>query len=385
MGAGATPPLRVLMVTPRYPPSVGGTEIHTWQAARHVAAAGAEVTVLAADASGEGERSTTDSVRLVRVPARPRGGDLFFSPAVYREVAGGRWDVVHLQGYHTLVPPTAMLAARRTGIPYVLTFHSGGHSSQLREAIRGVQAASLRPLLASARRLICMSRFEAQLFSRRLRLPHERFAVIPSGSQLEPASTRPPLVGAGSLIVSVGRLERYKGHHRVIAALPHVIERVPDATLRLVGSGPYGADLLRLARELGIADRVHIAPLPASDRDGMAALLVEAALVVSLSEYESLGMGVLEAIGLGCSVLVADTSALREFADRGLARSTALTSTEDVARAIVGQLRAPMSPRAVDLPTWAGCAASLLEVYRAALRPNAATAPATTQRKRRSL
>ncbi len=373
MGTREAPPLRVLMVTPRYLPSVGGTEIHTWQTARHLSASGAEVTVLAADALGRTERSTTDSVRLVRVPAQPRGGDLFFSPAVYREVADGSWDVVHLQGYHTLVPPTAILAARRARIPYVLTFHSGGHSSHLREAVRGVQAAALRPLLAGAHRLICMSRFEAWLFSRRLRLPYERFAVIPSGSQLEPASKRLPHSGADPLIVSVGRLERYKGHQHVIAALPLVSEREPKVRLRLVGSGPYEADLRRLAHTLGIAHRVQIAPLPASDRDAMAALLAEAALVVSLSEYESLGMGVLEAIGLGCSVLVANTTALNEFAERGLARSIERGNPEDTARAIVEQLRAPFTPTALELPTWAGCAASLLEVYRAALGSTMAT------------
>jgi len=41
------------------------------------------------------------------------------------------------------------------------------------------------------------------------------------------------------LIVSGGRLERYKGHHRAIAALPELIRRVPDARLYVVGTGPY--------------------------------------------------------------------------------------------------------------------------------------------------
>jgi len=360
------------MVTPRYPPSAGGTEIHTWQAARHVAAAGAEVTVLAADADGEVERSFADSVRLVRVPALPRRGDLLLSPAVYREVIRGGWDVVHLQSYHTLVPPTAILAARRAQIPYVLTFHSGRHSSHLREAIRGIQATGLRPLLAGARRLICMSNFEAQVFSRRLRLPRERFVIIPGGSDLKPAREAQPRSDARALIVSVGRLDRNKGHHRVIAALPHVIDRVPDARLRLVGSGPCESQFRELAHELGIADRVCIAPIPASKRDDMAALLNSAALVVSLSEHESFGMSVLEAIGLGCSVLVADTSALREYSERGLARATALGSPEDIARAIVDQLRAPLTPAPIVLPTWETCAASLLAVYRAAVNPTGA-------------
>jgi glycosyltransferase involved in cell wall biosynthesis len=43
--------------------------------------------------------------------------------------------------------------------------------------------------------------------------------------------------------VSCGRLERYKGHHRVIEALPLVQQTVPDATLHILGSGPYEKEL----------------------------------------------------------------------------------------------------------------------------------------------
>src|SRR5581483_3758019 len=170
----------ILQVTPRYFPDTGGVETHVYEVARRLVPLGFTVEVLATDRSGRlPPIEENDGVLIRRVRAWPSERDYYFAPDVYREVAQGSWDVVHCQGYHTLVPALAMLAARRTAKPYVLTFHSGGHSSRVRQTLRGAQAALLAPLLTHAAWLIAVSRFEADLFRARLRLPAERFAVVP--------------------------------------------------------------------------------------------------------------------------------------------------------------------------------------------------------------
>ena len=111
-------------------------------------------------------------------------------------------------------------------------------------------------------------------------------------------------------------------------------------------------------------ERVEIQAVPPGDRGGMAALIARADLVALLSEYESQGIAVMEALALQRPVLVAATSALQEFADRSLARTVHLKSTpEEVAEVVVGQLRQPLVPMNVALPTWDDCAASLLALY----------------------
>ena len=144
-----------------------------------------------------------------------------------------------------------MLAALRAGIPYVVTFHGGGHSSRLRNALRGAQQRLLRPLLARAERLVAVAEFEIGHFGERLHLPPERFALIPNGSDLPRVSPRSDAdeAPAGPLIASIGRLERYKGHHRLIAALPLILAAQPDARLWIAGTGPYEDALRALARQ----------------------------------------------------------------------------------------------------------------------------------------
>jgi glycosyltransferase involved in cell wall biosynthesis len=72
----------------------------------------------------------------------------------------------------------------------------------------------------------------------------------------------------------------------------------------------------------------------------------------------------MEALALGRPVLVADTTALRELANRGLARATPLGCTPvETAQAIVGQLQNPLIPSDVTLPTWESCYEQLLTLY----------------------
>jgi glycosyltransferase involved in cell wall biosynthesis len=96
----------------------------------------------------------------------------------------------------------------------------------------------------------------------------------------------------------------------------------------------------------------------------MSETLAGASLVVLLSESESHPVAVIEALALGRPVLVADTSGLHELADRGWARAIPLESTrQQVARAIIEQLRQPLLPPTIELPTWDDCAGALLSLY----------------------
>jgi glycosyltransferase involved in cell wall biosynthesis len=135
--------------------------------------------------------------------------------------------------------------------------------------------------------------------------------------------------------------------------------------LRILGEGPYKAALEAQVTALGLTNHVEIAGIPATQRAKMAEVLGQAALVTLLSDYETHPIAALEALSLKRPVLATDTSGLRELIDRGLARSVPLDSTPQmVAAAVVEQLRNPLVPERLDLPTWDDCARELLLLYR---------------------
>ncbi|MDH4261010.1 MAG: glycosyltransferase, partial [Gammaproteobacteria bacterium] len=96
-----------------------------------------------------------------------------------------------------------------------------------------------------------------------------RFHVVPYGFDLARFLTRPPLADeirlrhAGEfLLFALGRHVYYKGFGFLIRALASV----PQAVLALGGQGPLTAELQRMARDAGVADRVHfIGRIPDKD------------------------------------------------------------------------------------------------------------------------
>lgn len=355
--------MRILMVAARCYPLIGGIETHIQEVGPRLVARSHAVDVLTTDPSGElPVEEDVRGMRVRRVRAWPRELDLYAAPGIYTAIRRGVWDLIHFQGYNSFVAPIGLLAAVRGDLPFILTFHSGGHSSRLRNAVRGTQHALLRPLVARAARLIGVSEFEADFFSVRMGVPRERFVVIPNGAAMPGAS--PGVQVDPHLIVSGGRLERYKGHHRAIAALPELIRRVPDVRLHIVGTGPYEGELRRLVSMLGLEKRVTIAGIPGSERQQMADLLASAALFVLFSEYEAHPVAVMEALSLRRPVLVSDTSGLRELAANGLCRAIPCNARPgELAAAMAEELEAHREVPDLALPDWDACAQALNDVY----------------------
>ncbi|MBR0900654.1 glycosyltransferase family 4 protein [Bradyrhizobium tropiciagri] len=356
--------MRILMVAARCYPFVGGIETHIQEVGPRLVARGYSVDVLTTDPSGKFPvEEDVRGMHVRRVPAWPRELDLYLAPQVYTAIRRGSWDLIHFQGYNTFVSPIGLLAAVRTKTPFVLTFHSGGHSSPLRNAVRSTQRALLRPLVAKAAKLIGVSEFEASFFSTAMRIPRQRFVVVPNGAAMPAAS--PGVKVDPNLIVSSGRLERYKGHHRIIEALPELSRRMPNVRLRIAGTGPYEEELRGLVGRLGLDDRVTIAGIPGSERQKMADLLASAGLFVLLSDYEAHPVAVMEALSLRRPVLVSDTSGLRELATNGLCRALPLNaSPSTTAAAMAEELEAPREIPDLALPDWDACAQALSDVYR---------------------
>jgi glycosyltransferase involved in cell wall biosynthesis len=374
MGKG-TRPQNILMVTPRYFPHMGGIETHVHEVGRMLTSRGVNVTLLTTMPPSLStplpREEIIENMRVIRVQAWPSTRDYYIAPEIYSLVKNGNWDLVHCQGCHTFVPLFAMQAAKEAKIPYVVTFHTGGHSSRFRKSIRKIQWRLLRPYLAQAAQLIGVSHFEAEYFRDLLHLPEKLFSVIPNGAALPallPASI--PTQRNHTVIASVGRLEHYKGHHRLIKALPDIRKIYPDAQLLILGAGPYEQALRTLVQKVGVTEHVEIRSVKVSDRQAMAETLAQTTLVTLLSEYEAHPIAVMEALALKRPVLVSDTSGLKELANQGFARAISLSSSSaEIALAVQLQIEEPIAPVAgFALPTWEQCVDQLRMIYNAALK-----------------
>ncbi|HEX7317696.1 MAG TPA: glycosyltransferase [Pyrinomonadaceae bacterium] len=127
------------------------------------------------------------------------------------------------------------------------------------------------------------------------------------------------------VVLYAGRMDEGKNVESVIAALARVAEEVPFVAI-MCGDGPARPRLERMARELGIAQRVIFKGYV----DDLWDLMRRADAFVSLSRFEGCPNVVLEAMACGCPLVVSDIPAHRELLDE---RSARFADPDDTAKA----------------------------------------------------
>jgi phosphatidylinositol alpha-1,6-mannosyltransferase len=114
------------------------------------------------------------------------------------------------------------------------------------------------------------------------------------------------------VVLCVSRLVPRKGQDTLLRAWPQVLAAAPDARLLLVGSGPFGKDLHKIAERLRLADSVHFAgAVPGQDLPAY----YDAADVFAMPcrtrrgglDVEGLGIVYLEASAAGLPVIGGDS------------------------------------------------------------------------------
>jgi glycosyltransferase involved in cell wall biosynthesis len=312
------PEVTILQVVPRL--DAGGSEQAAVEIAQALESAGASALV------------ATEGGRLATVIA-DAGGEIVPLPVASKNpltiLANARRlaqlieergvDLVHAR---SRAPAwSAFLAARRTGRPFVTTYHGAyGNPGPVKRVYNSV--------MGRGDRVIANSDYTARLIASRHPGARERIRTIHRGVDAEAFEARavPPEAVAKlrerwgvepgtKIVLQAARLTGLKGHRDTIeAAFLLATESALDgAVVIFAGDAPgksaYRDDLAALIARHGLDDKVrmvgHCEEMPA------AFLAAEIALVPSLVP-ETFGRTSIEAQAMGCPVIVSDIGALPE-------------------------------------------------------------------------
>ena len=211
-------------------------------------------------------------------------------------------DVVHAR---SRAPAwSAYIAARRTGVHFLTTFH-GTYN------FKGGLKRRYNAVMAKGERVIAISRFIAEHLKRHYAVPESRIRVVQRGIDLRhfdpdgvAAERMIRLAHAWQLpdgvpvVMLPGRLTRWKGQLVLIDALARIVDR--EFICLLVGSDQgrtgYRAELTARVRDRGLESRVFIR----DDCTDMPACYMLADVVVSAStDPEAFGRIAAEAQAMG--------------------------------------------------------------------------------------
>jgi len=302
--------MKIAQVCHRYHPNRGGIEKHVKEISERLARKN-EVEVISADLSSDNSHNEEmNGVKVKRFRSIAPNDAYFFSPQISFYLRKTDFDIVHAHNYHAF---PALFASLVKGRKFVFTPHYHGiGSTAFRDFLNRPYKLLGSKIFERADKIICVSEYEKERIKRdfKLRELGEKITVIPNGLNIKEIKEAKPFEFDGTLILYVGRLEKYKNIHLAIRAM----EFLPESYFYIGGIGNYDRELRDLIRKMDLEGRVKLLGF-VSDAEKYR-WMKTCSLFINLSSIEAFGMTVLEALAAGKPVIVNEEGGLRELAER---------------------------------------------------------------------
>ncbi len=325
----------------------GGTESAVWNLSKCFSAMGHSPEILATKALQPLEFEERSSVKIRRFGyfypylflgkesklALDKKGGNPFSLGIYSGIANGKFDIVHS---HTLgrMAKESALAAKKLGVPCVLSFHGGymdvpqseidmmknptknkiGYGAAV-EKIFGLRSDAV----LKADGIICVGQNEYEMM--RKAHPSKKVVFIPNGVDFEkferPADAdfrgRFSIPRTRRLVLCVSRIDPQKNQIALLSLLDEILKKGEDAHLALVGfvtDKTYLAKIEQAAKDLGLGDRLTVCGGIAPESPMLASAYKSADVFALASVHEPFGIVALEAWAAGTPVIAANVGGL---------------------------------------------------------------------------
>ncbi|MBU0686157.1 MAG: glycosyltransferase [Thermoplasmatota archaeon] len=240
-----------------------------------------------------------------------------------------RVDIIHSHGIASMAI-LSLTAARALKLPHVLTFHTMANEAMKYYSPIGINSEImqkmvwiyLRNLLKRPEIVIAPSApIKEELEMNGVRM--KSCEVVPTGvdcTRFTPERYDKGFLGKYGLagmrvLLHVGRLSPEKRFDIVLKAVAELGQREPELRLLVVGKGPSADEYKRMAKDLGIKDKVVFAGFLPDDELPVAYASCEALVIAST--FETQGLVVLEALASGTPVAGIRYRAIPEFVREG--------------------------------------------------------------------
>lgn len=261
--------MNVIVFSKEFPPEIGGLETYSLKTAEFLARAGHDVTAYVREMPGDTAYDEGCAFEVVRYP-EPSGLSTLYRRRLRRGLgqlaADRKADLVFLPFWSRFSSVVTQLHDR-DGTVYVPAIHgeevvfpSWEPARKRRRVVDGLKRAGR----------VIASCHDTERRMQELGVPPERIAVIHPGVAPDEFPHDPELVArlrarfgldGKRVLLTAAHLRAKKGQDYVIRALSGLRAELPDLHYVIVGGGGSGAaeGLARMAAELGVGDRVHVA------------------------------------------------------------------------------------------------------------------------------
>jgi phosphatidyl-myo-inositol dimannoside synthase len=350
---------RTLVLTERYLPEIGGSFV--WFANVYRRYPPGSVCILTRSYPGaEGVDANFPGIETIRLKLeryswlRPES-----LMVLLKLVSRGLWTIrrhaVEIVHAGKLLPEgfVARLLWKATGVPYVVYAHGEEIALLGDNPEYARHYPTLRAVYRDAAAVIANSDFTTERLTHFGANPSKIVRISPGVdcSLFSPAEKDPVLVERLGLadklvLLTVGRLQRRKGHDNVLRALRQVLQQVPNLVYLIVSDGEERLALEQLAKELNVDQAVRfVGEVPGPDLSryyNTCDIFILANRTLSNGEFEGFGIVFLEASACGKPVIAGNSGGTADPVRHGWnGLRVDASQPMEIAEAIVGLAKDP--------------------------------------------
>ncbi|NIM91377.1 MAG: glycosyltransferase [Candidatus Aminicenantes bacterium] len=318
--------MKILILTPHYPPLIGGAEVFSKALANYLAEKGEEVHVV----TGRINRTLLDGsdhqgiefhrASLISLQNLVNNNHLYLPTGLplmllksMALINRKHIDIIHTVGVYASI--MGAFLSKTTNRPYVSTIQGWKLSKYAARNENFLVQGLVRYAISHSTMVHCISSY---LEKSARKLGAKKTLIVPNGvylnrsRNLDNRKLKKKLgIGEYRIILTAGRLIKTKGIEYLIEALPKVLERQNNTKLIIIGDGPEKPRLLSLSDELGLRHEVLF--LGSIPQDEVFSYMNASDVFVGPSLFEGLGNVFIEAMACGTPVIGTSVGGIREI------------------------------------------------------------------------
>ena len=309
--------MKIIQISPYFPPHVGGVEYHVKELADGLANRGHRVSIASSCGRWTGE--------IIRIPSI----DLFYSPIPIK------LPKLEADIYHSHIPSPLFTFMLRKAAPHLVTYHNdivvpeiiNGHGMPrtFAGALEKLNELLVRPVLEEAKVVIATTESYART-SPILKDYLDKVKIVPNAVNV---SLYPQVRKKENYVLYAGRMLSYKGVDSLLYAMREV-QKSADLDLVLIGDGYDRSRLEEMAAQLHVRAKFtgRLERSMFIDTISRAEILV----LPTQNRLEAFGIVLLEAMACETPVLAFNTPGVNEVAEKG---GMVYSSTQELSELIL--------------------------------------------------
>jgi glycosyltransferase involved in cell wall biosynthesis len=330
---------KIVHIYPGYP-HVGGVITVIQNVAERLAKKEYNVEVITSKTKTNSRNEYINGVCVKRFKVFSLNVFEFLSIGWIREIRKIRNSIIHVHAFHTITSFFAVLFTHKSNIIIFNAHYHGKSSKSYKNPLLKLYLMLFNLIIRKVDAIVCVSQYEWEKVENSFKFPKENIFIVPNGYDFSKILKYQwkPFNDSCKKILYVGRIVKHKNVHKLVESLKYL----DNAKLTIIGSGDYEKEVKKVIGINNLQNRIRW-----NKNLSYEELLKEycnADVFVLPSVYEAFGMVVGEATLIGCPTIVANSYALTEFVDAGLAEGLSIpVNDREIAEKI--ENRTDKSPR----------------------------------------